>query len=151
MTAEGSRELWNQALRLLARREHSILELRQKLQKKGFDRELIDPLLKRLVEEDWLNERRFSESFTRSRVERGLGPYRIRRELQERGVAVHEIEQAMAPFEGGWVERAIAVREKKFGMEPVEDFREQARQQRFLQYRGFTHEQVRTAVETILS
>ncbi len=151
MTAESSSELWNRALRLLTRREHSVLELRQKLQRKGYEAEQVDPVLERLVAEGLLNEHRFAESFTRLRVERGLGPHRIRRELRERGIGERDIEGAMAPFGDTWIERAIAAREKKFGTEPVEAFREQARQQRFLQYRGFTHEQIRAAVETILS
>ena len=146
MTATQS-EAWNRALRLLARREHSAQEMRQKLRSKGVESGLIEPLLERLIEEDWLNERRFAESFTRSRVARGLGPYRIRRELQDRGVGEVEIEGAMVPFEDGWFDLALEVKERKFGTERAEDFRERAKQQRFLQYRGFTHEQIRAAVE----
>ncbi|HIJ23054.1 MAG: regulatory protein RecX [Gammaproteobacteria bacterium] len=138
---------WNRALGLLARREHSALELRQKLRSKGVDAELIEPLLERLAECGYQSEQRFAESFTRSRVVKGLGPYRIRKELQERGVGEIEIEQAMAPFEDRWVETAIAVKEKKFGLEQAQEFRERAKQQRFLQYRGFTHEQIQVAVE----
>ena len=140
-------DAWNRALRLLARREHSALELRRKLTRKGVDPEWIDPVLERLLEEDWLNESRFAESFTRSRVVRGLGPYRIRKELQERGVGERDIEGAMAPFDDGWFDLAIEVKERKFGAEREEDFRQRAKQQRFLQYRGFTHEQIRAAVE----
>lgn len=145
--SDDERNAWNQALRLLSRREHSALELRQKLRSKGVEAVLIDPLLQRLVEEGWQSEQRFAESFTRSRVAKGLGPYRIRKELQERGVAEGEVEGAMAPFEDGWFELAIEVKERKFGAEVEEDFRERAKQQRFLQYRGFTHEQIRAAVE----
>ncbi len=140
-------EVWNRALHLLARREHSAQELRQKLQSKGATLESIAPVLERLREEDWLNESRYAESFTRSRVTRGLGPYRIRRELQERGVGEGDIEAAMAPFEDGWFELAIEVKEKKFGALREEDFRERAKQQRFLQYRGFTHEQIQVALK----
>lgn len=140
-------EAWNRALDLLSRREHSVLELSRKLRSKGAEEGWIDPLLERLVEEGWLSETRFAESFTRSRVAKGVGPYRIRRELQERGVAEYDIEQAIAPFAADWERIAIMVKEKKFGTEPAEEFRERARQQRFLQYRGFTHEQIQVAVE----
>ena len=140
-------EAWNRALDLLSRREHSVLELSRKLRSKGAEEGWIDPLLERLVEEGWLSETRFAESFTRSRVAKGVGPYRIRRELQERGVAEYDIEQAIASFAADWERIAIMVKEKKFGTEPAEEFRERARQQRFLQYRGFTHEQIQVAVE----
>lgn len=139
--------MWNRALRLLARRDHSAQELRKKLRSKGAEADVIEQVLERLLEEEWLNEQRFAESFTRSRVARGLGPYRIRRELQERGVGESDIAVAMAPFEEGWFDLAIEVKERKFGAEVEEDFRERAKQQRFLQYRGFSHEQIQVAVE----
>ena len=140
-------DAWNRALNLLARREHSAKELQQKLLSKGVEEEEIPSVLERLIEGGWLNEARFAESFTRSRVARGVGPYRIRRELQERGVGEIEIEGAMAPFEEGWFDLALEVKERKFGTARTEDFRERAKQQRFLQYRGFTHEQIRAAVK----
>ena len=138
---------WNRALRLLSRREHAIRELSQKLQSKGLDRETTDEVVEQLLEEGWLNETRFAESFVRDRVRKGQGPYRIRRELQERGVGAGDIAEAMAPFEDGWFDLAVEVKEKKFGTERAEDFRERAKQQRFLQYRGFSHEQISAAVE----
>jgi len=39
------------------------------------------------------------------------------------------------------------VRRKRFGAEPPRDFHERAKQARFLQYRGFTSDQVRAALE----
>jgi len=139
---------WDQALRLLARREHSILELRRKLSGRGYEDELITSLLERLHEDDLLNEDRFAENYVRSRVRQGLGPYRIERELQERGVPAEKIETAMDPYAEQWDQSAVKVKEKKFGVERVDDFSEQARQQRFLQYRGFTHEQIRVAINS---
>ncbi|MBC8520011.1 MAG: regulatory protein RecX [Gammaproteobacteria bacterium] len=138
----------DQALRLLARREHSILELRRKLVGRGYGEEMVDPLLKQLVEEGVLSEERFAESYVRSRVGKGLGPYRIERELQEKGVPAEKIEPAMEPYADEWNGCARRVKEKKFGTERVDDFSEQARQQRFLQYRGFTHEQIRVVIDT---
>ncbi len=147
MEARDSSHARDQALRLLARREHSILELRRKLVGRGYGEEIVTPLLSELVEEGVLSEERFAESYVRSRVGQGLGPYRIERELQERGVSDGKIESAMAPYADGWNSTAVAVREKKFGTGRIDGFTERARQQRFLQYRGFTHEQIRAAIE----
>jgi len=144
---ENEPEVWNRALYLLSRREHSVKELREKLKRKGAEEEIIEQVIERLLEEDWLNEGRFAESFTRSRVAKGLGPYRIRRELQERGVTGQDIANAMEPFEAQWFDLAIEVKQRKYGAEVEEDFRERAKQQRFLQYRGFSHEQISVAVE----
>lgn len=148
MADRDSSHARDQALRLLARREHSILELRRKLLGRGYDGEMVDPLLEKLVAEGLLSEERFAESYVRSRVGQGMGPYRIERELQERGVSADKIALAMEPYADEWNICAQTVKEKKFGTERVDDFSEQARQQRFLQYRGFTHEQIRAAINT---
>jgi len=41
---------------------------------------------------------------------------------------------------------ARAVRRKRFGAAPPSDFRERARQARFLEYRGFDGDQIRAAL-----
>ncbi|HIL93525.1 MAG TPA: regulatory protein RecX, partial [Cycloclasticus sp.] len=71
---------------LLARREHSQRELRQKLKAKGFDEDDIDLLLEELSEKNWQSDERFAESYSRSRLLKGFGPVRIQYELKERGV-----------------------------------------------------------------
>ena len=53
---------------------------------------------------------------------------------------------ALADAGTDWPELARAVREKRFGAGAPADFRERARQARFLQYRGFTADQVRQAL-----
>jgi regulatory protein len=40
----------------------------------------------------------------------------------------------------------VKVRHKRFGSELPEDFKERARQARFLQYRGFTTDQINHAL-----
>jgi regulatory protein len=134
------------AMDLLARREHSRLELRRKLAKRGIPDELVEQTLQDLIDDDLLSEVRFAESFVSSRVQRGQGPLRIRAELSERAVPAVLIEQAMEAADCDWFELARQVRAKRFGKTPPEDFPERARQSRFLQYRGFSGEQIRVAV-----
>jgi regulatory protein len=59
-TAQLERNCRSQALVYLARREHTSLELTQKLQVKGFDRSVITPVLEKLSEEDLLSEYRYA-------------------------------------------------------------------------------------------
>ncbi len=134
------------AVELLARREHSRLELQRKLAARGFPEGVIVPALDALEQSGVLAAARFTESFIRSRLAKGQGPVRIRAELAERGVA----EQAAELLRGSdidWLATARDARRKRFGAEPPRDFRERARQARFLQYRGFTADQVRAALE----
>ena len=134
------------ALRLLARREHSARELRRKLLGKGHPEGPIDEIPARLQEERLLDDARFAGALVSSRAGRGQGPLRVRADLQERGVAEGLVEQALAEAECDWWALAVEVRRKRFGPAPPADYRERARQARFLQYRGFTSEQIRHAL-----
>lgn len=131
---------------LLARREHSRVELNRKLSRRGFSPELLGPVLDQLTVERLLDESRFVESFVSTRVRRGQGPVRIGAELRQRGVTEQTGEQGMAAAEVDWVVRARETRSGKFGEALPADRREWARQARFLQYRGFTSEQIRAAL-----
>jgi regulatory protein len=130
-------------MNLLARREHSTLELRDKLLARGFENDEIMSALQTLSREGLLSDERFTESFIHSRVERGSGPVKIRAELRQRGVTDEVIANWLDERDRAWLERAEAVRCKKFGSALPVDYKEKARQARFLQYRGFSAEQTR--------
>ncbi len=132
---------------LLAIREHSRGELRRKLQQREVAAEDIDVTLDALEGEGLLSDARFAASFVTYRAGRGQGPVRIRHELELRGVCSSLAEDALTGHP--WQETARAARIKKFGTESPEGFKERARQARFLQYRGFTSEQVRHALGDI--
>jgi regulatory protein len=134
------------ALDLLARREHSRRELERKLRARDFPLEIIDATLAELTTSGALAEARFTESFVRSRAARGQGPVRIRMELAERGIAVDESKPVLAREEQDWHALARAVRAKRFGPTLPQDYKERARQARFLQYRGFDAAQIKSAL-----
>jgi regulatory protein len=131
------------AMNLLARREHSTQELRDKLLTRGFEDDEIVPALQTLSREGLLSDERFTESFIHSRMERGSGPVKIHAELRQRGVADEIITDWLDERDRVWLERAESVRCKKFGSALPVDYKEKARQARFLQYRGFSAEQTR--------
>ena len=94
-----------------------------------------------------LAEARFTESYVRARAARGKGPVRIRAELAERGVTAEQSTPALKEVEQDWHALARAVREKRFGPALPTDYKERARQARFLQYRGFDAAQIKSALE----
>ena len=67
-------------------------------------------------------------------------------ELRERGVESEAIEQALGDTEMDWNHAAREARRRKFGLAPPADYRERAKQARFLQYRGFSSDQIRAAL-----
>lgn len=131
-----------QAVSYLARREHSALELTHKLEKAGFDEVDIDNTLSQLQQAGLQSDQRYAESFVNSRINRGYGSIRIRMELKERGVASDLITDSLQQADVDWFALAFEVRCKRFGEQSPDDFKDRAKQQRFLQYRGFTHDEI---------
>jgi len=136
-------ELRDSALGFLAMREHSRLELQRKLSKKTSDDILIDELLQALINEGLLSDERFTEAYIHMRQGKGFGPSRIDAELRERGVDVAIIAQYLDPQAEQWRQIANDVRQKRFGSPIPSDYKEFARQARFLQYRGFNVEHIK--------
>ena len=141
-----SKEIRIAAMNLLARREHSQQELQRKLLNKGFEPGEIAPVLAALSTEGLLSDERFTEAFINSRRQRGSGPTKIAMELQQRGVSHELVAIYLDERDSRWTQLAIEVRTKRFGPSFPLDFKERARQMRFLQYRGFTLSQIQQAV-----
>ena len=133
------------AFDILARREHSVFELREKLLAREFPPDEVEQTLDALIADGLLSEQRFIDSFLASYTRRGHGPLWLRAELERRGIAGAQVAEALAGHEVDWPAQARAVREKRFGPDQPADYKERARQSRFLQYRGFSTDQVRQA------
>lgn len=101
-----------------------------------------------LAREGLLSEERFVETFVASHARRGHGPVWIRAELERRGIPAADAARGLEGCDADWPALARETREKRFGDGPPADFRERAKQSRFLQYRGYTAEQVRQAFST---
>lgn len=137
----------NVAMNLLARREHAVAELCSKLAARGFSPEDIDAAVAKLAAEGLVSDDRFAESFVASRMRKGHGPVRIRMDLQQRGVSPELIDMHLDPRSPEWRRLACEVRVKKFGDGIPAEFKERARQMRFLEYRGFSSAHIRSAME----
>jgi regulatory protein len=134
------------ALALLAGRDFGRRELLQRLERKGYPVPLAGQVVAALAAERLLSDDRFVAQFIRQHAGRGHGPVRIRLELRQRGIEVEAIDTALEESGEDWLETARAARRRRFGSAPPADRRERAKQARFLQYRGFSAEQVRAAL-----
>lgn len=141
------------AMNLLARREHARAELRDKLCKRfGTEGDLVSTIgqaLDRLAEQGLQSDERFTEAFITSRERQGKGPMRIGQELRQKGVSDALVNIYLDEGEERWWSLARDVRRKRFGDAPIDSPKEKARQARFLQYRGFSHEQTRDAIASV--
>jgi len=78
---------YQRALRRLARRDHSVAELRRALLERDHPPVEVEAAIERLRRERYLDDTGFAERFARSRMARqGLGRLRVRQGLRQRGV-----------------------------------------------------------------
>nr|HPQ94643.1 regulatory protein RecX [Thiolinea sp.] len=73
----------------------------------------------------------------RSALAKGQGPVKITHALREKGVSNECIRALMDACETDWLALARSQRERRFGADIPGDFKERARQSRFLAGRGF--------------
>jgi len=137
------------AMNLLTRREHAVAELEKKLNAKDYDADIVSEVVAQLAHEGLVSDARFTEAFVRYRHNMGYGPRRIQRELRERGVNEKIQASYLDIGDPQWFEQAAQVQRKRFGDDMPEDFKERARRARFLQYRGFTSDQIREVLNDI--
>lgn len=141
-------KIYASAIRMLAGREHSCVEIKNKLSNKGHSTEVIEEVITRLVKNKYLNDARFTEAFVRSKSDKGVGPVKIQLELQQRSVDAVLIDEYLDFNQPEWLEKAIEVRRKRFGEAlPVEN-NDKNKQMRFLQQRGFTQKQIMSVIKT---
>ena len=139
-------EARKKAMDYLARREHGRVELHGKLTKFGFDDDVAEDAIARLVDDGLQSEQRFVEAFVQSRINQGKGPARIRADLRQRGVNGNLVDAGLLDVKQDWYKLAREVRLKKFGSGHPPDFKDKARQMRFLQSRGFEPDHIQAAV-----
>jgi regulatory protein len=136
------------ALRYLAAREHSRIELGRKLARHAQAGDDVEALLDSLEQAKLLSQERFAESLLHRRAAR-FGNSRILSELQSHGIegqALSDIRSALGQDE---IERVREVWRKKFGKNP-DDANERAKQIRFLMQRGFSSHAIQAALRTAI-
>lgn len=138
-----SQTLRERALRILARRDHTRVELRGKLAGDAGSRQELDTLLDDLIGQGLLSDERYATARLHSRAPR-YGDARLACELRAKGVDDEVISQALASGEDEFT-RARQVWQRKYGFpaKPVTDPTEIARQTRFLAGRGFSSTTIR--------
>lgn len=131
------------ALRLLARREHSVRELTRKLTGKGWPKPLVEHGIAELAEQGLQSDQRFAESFARSRAEKAYGPVRIRAELSERGIDRSLAQRALDELDVDWLAQAAKWFLRRYGETRSDDMKEKSRRRQALARRGFEESVIR--------
>jgi regulatory protein len=133
------------AITLLARRDFASGELAQKLAERGYEPSAVAETIQELVETRVLNDERYAANFVAYHAARGQGSVRIARDLRDLDLPDESIRDALDSGPD-WPTLAREVRVRKFGLPPPESWAEKVRQARFLQYRGFSSDHIRSAI-----
>lgn len=142
------RSIRNTALDILARREHTRLELTRKLKAKDFFDGEIEELLEVLIHESLQSDERYTESYVNMRRRRGYGPLKIKLELQQRGISSELVDAYVEFNDEVWFDTACQAYEKKFAAKVLDSANERAKRMRFLQSRGFTGDIIQKTFDT---
>lgn len=134
------------ALRLLARRDYSQQEIKQKLAMQGHADNDIDTIINELLQAGFINHARFIENYIHWRSAKGYGPKRISVELQARGMPDEMIAEHLNITDNAWFSKAYQIWFKHFKGKQAKNFKDRVKQLRFLQYRGFTQEHIASVV-----
>jgi len=142
------------ALDYLAYKPRTEQEVRRKLQKKDVSPVVIDDVVARLYELEYLDDEAYAHDYAHNRFSsKKYGPVRIRRELKERGVDRHLAEAAVDELfaEADATAAAWTHAEKRWPRLEDEDDPRRRRQKmyRYLRRRGFTSDTIRPILDEL--
>jgi regulatory protein len=129
-------------LRLLARRELSVKQLRDRLKDREHPVEEIDSAIEHLLETKALDDERVARAYARTASKvKGRGRLRIVRELSAMGIAKGTASEAVAEVLADVDERGLiakALQKKMRGRPRIANAAEHARLYQYLMRQGFT-------------
>lgn len=144
--SDSRQKIKESAIRYLARRDYSRLELYQRLIAKGFQSNDIQDVLDYLQTESYQSDERFADMYIRSRINAGDGPFKIKISLRAKGICDSLALAVFDKLKIDWFEKAKSVKSKRFGESKAEDITETAKQARYLKNKGFYQDHINAVV-----
>jgi regulatory protein len=149
--ADGERRsAYLDALHMLARRELSAKQLRERLIHREHDRAEIDRAIEHLLEAGSLDDSRVARAYVETALKvKGRGRLRIQRELQEMGIDKEVAGEALAAVFGAVDERTLVrtALQKKLRGKKIATPADYARVYQFLMRQGFSPGAVNAALK----
>ncbi len=138
-------------LKMLARRELSEVQVRQRLARRGHDADAIDQAIAKLRAERAIDDARVAESIARTQTSiRRRGKLRVRRQIENAGIAGATARRAVDEVFAGIDDDALleaSLAKRLHGRVTIADDREFARLYRYLVGQGFEADRVMKVLE----
>jgi regulatory protein len=140
-------------LRLLARRELSVKELRDRLVDREHPADEVDRAVEHFLETRALDDARVARAYARTAAKvKGRGRLRVMRELSAMGIAKEIASEALAEIFADVDERSLitkALQKKMRGRPRIANPAEHARLYQYLMRQGFTPAGIVAALKTV--
>ena len=131
----------------LSIREHSKLELQNKLSQKGYDLDNIRDCIDEFSSKDIQSDIRFTEEFIRSKLKKNKGPRLISSELVSRGIPDSIINKKISEISyQEWCKVAFLALKKKLNGSSV-SIEDKDKIYSFLISRGFDYKMIKYAID----
>jgi regulatory protein len=140
-------EIHTYALKLLARRDYSVAKLREKLTARFGEDASLETTIERLAARNFLNDRRFAESYAGRR--RNRGRMLLQMELTARGIAPELAEDVLSGMEWPSLQEAVKATIMSLKLRAPLQTGDATRLFRALIRLGYEEEAVREVVEQL--
>lgn len=149
---ERKNEALKFAMKLLGLRKRSVFEIENRLQKKGYERNIIEDVLENLDRYKYTDDKSFAESYINDRMNfRPCGRFLIKKELKERGIAENIIERKITELISEEKEissaQKLAQRKLKTIRDKTDRNKTTQKVRSYLQIKGYSFDIISQAVE----
>ena len=133
--------------RYLSIREHSRLELKNKLTDKGYHPRDISEAIDEFALKDIQSDTRFTEEFIRSRLKKNKGPRLIAAELVARGISDNTVNKKLSEVpDDKWLNHTVDALSKKLKSSAI-TINDKVKIYSFLTSRGFENKMIKYAID----
>ncbi|MBP1916513.1 regulatory protein [Lederbergia galactosidilyticus] len=146
------RKAYNEAIHYLSFRMRAEGEIKDHLAKKDWNIQVIEQVMQKLHEHQYVDDLEFAKAFVRTQISAGKkGPYNIKQELLQKAISDSNIEEALSLYKKeDQIEHAIqlgnkyAAKNKKLSEKILKQ-----KLENFLQTKGFSFAIISVAIEEI--
>lgn len=113
------------------------------------DKQFNEPALNYLIERGIIDDQRYAQRLTESLSEKNIGPNKIKEKLYAKGFSSQVINDCISTIETSdeeYFDRALLLKIRKFGEDPIEDIKLKQKALRHLISKGFSYSIANKAV-----
>lgn len=134
---------------MIARKSRTVKEARDRLYEKGFHKDAVEYAINTVSSYGYLNDEEYAKNFVENSA-RTKGGYRLRRELQQKGIDEEDMIDALAELdENTEYESAKALAKKYLKGKNLKDEKVREKIFRYLVSRGYSYDTIKKVIRAL--